>query len=355
MKTTENLRIKALKPLIPPALLHANYPITSQATELVAKARHEASNIIHGKDARLLVIVGPCSIHDSEAALEYAKKLAACREKYRAELCIVMRVYFEKPRTTVGWKGFINDPNLDESFNINLGLSRARELLLQINNLGVPTGTEFLDTTIPQYIADLISWAAIGARTTESQIHRELSSGLSMPIGFKNGTSGSLEMAVDAVQAARHPHHFLGVTQDGIAAIVSTTGNSDAHIILRGGKATGPNYDAQSITKAIDALVKQKLSTGVMVDCSHGNSQKDHLKQLTVADNLCEQIKAGNKNIIGVMIESHLVGGRQDIVDGKALTYGQSVTDACIDWQDTLTALEKLAMTVREAREVQHV
>ncbi len=351
MKKIDNLRIKALKPLISPISLQANYPVSPQAAELINHTREVVSSIIHGHDSRLLVIIGPCSIHDPAAALEYSKKLKTCIEKYQTELCIVMRAYFEKPRTTIGWKGFLNDPNLNESFNINGGLSHARELLLQINNLGVAVGTEFLTTILPQYIADLISWAAIGARTVESPLHRELSSGLSMPVGFKNAISGLVEPAIDAVKTARYPHHFLGINADGVAAVVSTTGNMDSHIILRGGKITGSNYHAAAIQHASQLLVDQGLSPGVMIDCGHGNSQKDHMKQLIVIDNLCEQILAGNRNIMGVMIESYLLAGRQDIVAGKALNYGQSITDTCIGWEDTLAVLEQLAATVKQARE----
>lgn len=345
-KTTDDLRIKALRPLVSPAIIIEELPITGEIANLVAKTRQVAANIIHGRDKRLLAIVGPCSIHDPTAALEYAKKLKKAAAEFENELLIIMRVYFEKPRTTVGWKGLINDPNLDGSFNVNHGLHVARKLLLEINNLGVPAGTEFLDTIIPQYISDLISWGAIGARTTESQIHRELASGLSMPIGFKNGTTGNVQIAVDAIRAAHHPHHFLGVTKDGISAIVGTAGNADCHIILRGSN-TGPNYDAENVTACAKLLHEADLPTRLMIDCSHGNSRKDYKKQKLVVDSVCEQLQQGSKNICGVMIESNLVAGNQALLHGRDLVYGQSVTDACVSWEETKPLLKNLANAVK--------
>jgi 3-deoxy-7-phosphoheptulonate synthase len=341
-KTTDDIRIKSTRPLISPAILAEEFPITEDIATLVAKTRHEISQIINNRDRRLLVVVGPCSIHDPKAALEYAKKLAKQTTTLHNKLLIIMRVYFEKPRTTVGWKGLINDPHLNGSFDINNGLRIARRLLIEINSLGLPVGTEFLDTIIPQYISDLISWGAIGARTTESQIHRELASGLSMPLGFKNGTTGDVQIAVDAVRAARHSHHFLGVTKHGIPAILGTTGNDACHIILRGSN-TGPNYDADSINAAVKLLKNAELPPYLMVDCSHGNSEKDHKKQAIVVKSLCEQITKGNKAIRGVMLESNLVAGKQALHDGKNLVYGQSVTDACIDLKETKQLLQNLA------------
>lgn len=347
MQATENLRIKSLKPLISPDLLHHELPISEQASQVVTTGRKSAEKIIAGEDDRLLLIIGPCSIHDPKAALEYATKLKKAAEKYQHELAVIMRVYFEKPRTTVGWKGLINDPNLDGTFNINEGLRVARKILLDINKLGLPTGTEFLDTIIPQYISDLVSWAAIGARTTESQIHRELTSGLSMPVGFKNGTTGNIKIAVDAIDAARHSHHFLGVTKDGIAAIVNTSGNAFCHVILRG-SSDGPNYDAASIQNATEILAKSNLTPQVMVDCSHGNSNKNHEQQKVVVTDLCEQISKGSREIFGVMIESNLIAGNQKLTNN--LVYGQSITDACINWQDSEIVLEQLANAVKQRR-----
>lgn len=346
---TENLRVIETKALLSPAFLHQQIPITASTAELISTTRKAVSDIIQGKDKRLLVVIGPCSIHDPDAALEYANRLKPLMDAYQQTLCILMRVYFEKPRTTVGWKGYINDPDLNESFNINQGLQLARKLLLEINELGVPTAAEFLDTTIPQYTADLISWGAIGARTVESQIHRELASGLSMPVGFKNGTGGNIEVACEAIKAAINPHHFLGITPQGLAGIIGTTGNPDCHLILRGGKS-GPNYDAESVAQAMALLEKQGLQTGLMVDCSHGNSQKDHRKQTVVADSLCKQLLAGQSRLMGVMVESYLVEGRQDLEKDQPLHYGQSITDACIGWEDTLLLLEKLSLTVKQAR-----
>jgi 3-deoxy-7-phosphoheptulonate synthase len=347
---TDDLRISGLNPLISPAVLAYYLPITEQASELVSGARAQADAILRLDDDRLLAIVGPCSIHDPEAALEYGAKLKLEAERLKADVLVVMRVYFEKPRTTVGWKGLINDPNLDDSFDINRGLRVARGLLLDLANMGVPAGTEFLDTISPQYIADLIAWGAIGARTTESQIHRELASGLSMPVGFKNGTGGSIQIALDAIQSASNPHHFLSVTKQGVSAIVSTTGNESCHLILRGGKS-GPNYEKASIDDATMMLREQKLVESVMVDCSHGNSMKDFRNQPMVARNLANQIASGCRAITSVMIESNLVEGNQKLTkDPGQLVRGQSVTDACIGWEDTVETLEVLADAVRKRR-----
>lgn len=307
--------------------------------------------ILHGMDDRLIVIIGPCSIHDTKAAMDYARRLVEQRERFKNELEIVMRVYFEKPRTTVGWKGLINDPHMDGSFKINDGLRTARELLMNINELGLPAGTEYLDVISPQYIADLVSWGAIGARTTESQVHRELASGLSCPVGFKNGTDGNVKIAVDAIKAASQPHHFLSVTKGGHSAIVSTAGNEDCHIILRGGKA--PNYDAASVQEACDAISKSGLAARLMIDASHANSSKKHENQIPVCEDIGRQMAAGDNRIVGVMVESHINAGRQDHVQGTPvsdLAYGQSVTDACIGWDDSLKVLETLADAVRKRR-----
>ncbi len=324
------------------------FPCTKEASETVFAARNAMHRILHGMDDRLIVVIGPCSIHDTRAALEYAKRLKPLRDKLSADLEIVMRVYFEKPRTTVGWKGLINDPNLDGSFDINKGVRVARELLLEINSLGLPAGCEFLDMITPQYIADLVAWGAIGARTTESQVHRELASGLSCPVGFKNGTDGNVKIAVDAIKAASQPHHFLSVTKGGHSAIVSTAGNEDCHVILRGGKT--PNYDAASIEAACQNLSKAGLAQRVMVDASHANSSKKPENQPLVAEDVARQMESGDSRIVGIMIESHLVGGRQDHVPGQALTYGQSITDGCIDWDASVQTLERLAQGVRERR-----
>ncbi|ACJ18372.1 3-deoxy-7-phosphoheptulonate synthase [Coxiella burnetii] len=345
MQKTDNLRIKAIHPLMLPSLLIEELPITVAVASTVNLARLAARDIIHGQDDRLLVVLGPCSIHDVKAALEYANRLKRCIDRHAKELCIIMRVYFEKPRTTVGWKGLINDPQLDGSFQINQGLRVARRLLLDINEIGVPTGSEFLDTIIPQYISDLTSWSAIGARTTESQTHRELASGLSMPIGFKNGTTGNVQIAIDAVLAARQAHHFLGVSKQGIAAIIITKGNPDGHVILRG-SSQNTNYDPKSIEEAILKLKANHLPPSVMVDCSHGNSRKNHKNQMRVVDALYDQITQGSSYLLGAMIESNLVEGKQTLESGKTLTYGQSITDACISWEDTELALEKLAQAV---------
>ncbi|MCH7227299.1 3-deoxy-7-phosphoheptulonate synthase [Haloferula sp. A504] len=347
---TDDLRISGLKPLISPAVLNYFQPVTEEVSELVATARDESAAILKGEDDRLLVVVGPCSIHDPEAAIDYARKLVPLIEKHRDDLCIIMRVYFEKPRTTVGWKGLINDPKLDGSFDINEGLKVARGLLLELARMGVPAGTEFLDTISPQFIADLIAWGAIGARTTESQVHRELASGLSMPVGFKNGTGGSIQIALDAIQSASRPHHFLSVTKQAVAAIVSTTGNDCCHLILRGGK-NATNYEAKNVAEAVSMLEEQALPPYVMIDCSHANSLKDFRNQPLVAANLCKQIADGSKAVAAVMIESNLVEGNQKLdPDLSKLTRGQSVTDACIGWDDTVEVLDKFATAVRERR-----
>ncbi|WAC17891.1 3-deoxy-7-phosphoheptulonate synthase [Luteolibacter sp. SL250] len=347
---TDDLRISGINPLISPAVLAYYLPISEQASELVASARAQAEAILRGDDDRLLAIVGPCSIHDPEAAMEYAAKLKKEAERLKDDVFVVMRVYFEKPRTTVGWKGLINDPHLDDSFDINHGLRVARGLLLDLANMGVPAGTEFLDTISPQYIADLIAWGAIGARTTESQIHRELASGLSMPVGFKNGTGGSIQIALDAIQSASRPHHFLSVTKQGVSAIVSTAGNESCHLILRGGKS-GPNYDKESVAAAEAMLREQNLPPSVMVDCSHGNSMKDYRNQPMVAADLCNQISAGSRTVTSVMIESNLVEGNQGLSkDLSSLVRGKSVTDACIGWDDTVEVLDRFAAAIRARR-----
>lgn len=348
---TDDLRITGLNPLISPAVLAYYLPLTEQASQVVAAGRRQAEAILRGEDDRLLAIVGPCSIHDPEAAIEYATKLKAEADRLKDDVLVVMRVYFEKPRTTVGWKGLINDPGLDNSFDINRGLRIARRLLLDLANMGMPSGTEFLDTISPQYIADLISWGAIGARTTESQIHRELASGLSMPVGFKNGTGGSIQIALDAIQSSSNPHHFLSVTKQGVSAIVSTSGNQSCHLILRGGKK-GPNYEAKDIEEAAVMLREQGLPESVMVDCSHGNSLKDYRNQPLVAKDLAHQIGAGSKVVTSVMIESNLVEGNQKLGDDlSSLTHGQSITDACLGWDDTVTTLNLLAEAVRKRRQ----
>ena len=348
---TDDLRIDQIRQLIAPALLMSEFNISDEVAKLVNDSRIAAGNVLNGTDDRLLVVVGPCSIHDIKAAVEYASKLKGQINKHKDDLLIIMRVYFEKPRTTVGWKGLINDPNLDGSFDINKGLEIARKLLIDINELGVPAGTEFLDTISPQYIADLVSWGAIGARTTESQIHRELASGLSMPIGFKNGTGGSVQIAVDGIKAASMPHNFLSVTKQGVSAIVGTVGNKDCHIILRGSSA-GPNYDSESIENTSDLLEKSDLPRQLMVDCSHGNSLKDHKNQPKVAKAIATQLAEGSSDIASVMVESNLEEGNQKLGDDlSALKYGQSVTDACVDWGDTELILDELAQGVRSRRE----
>ena len=346
---TDDLRIREIKELSPPSHVMREFPCTSDVSATVHNARRSIHKVLHEQDDRLVVIVGPCSIHDTQAALDYARRLTAERKRFAPELEIVMRVYFEKPRTTVGWKGLINDPHLDGSFNINQGLRTARELLLAVNQLDLPAGCEFLDMITPQYIADLVSWGAIGARTTESQVHRELSSGLSCPVGFKNGTDGNIRIALDAIKAASQPHHFLSVTKGGHSAIVSTVGNNDCHVILRGGKA--PNYDAENVEATSQAMIKAGLIPRVMVDASHANSSKDYRRQPEVLADVAGQIAKGDARIFGVMIESHLVGGRQDLVNGCALTYGQSITDGCIGWDDTVAVLEQLAQAVKDRRQ----
>jgi 3-deoxy-7-phosphoheptulonate synthase len=348
---TDDVRIKEIKELVPPAHVFREYPVSNRAAQTTYNARQAIHRVLHGADDRLLVVVGPCSIHDFEAAMEYARRLEKEMLRHADDLIIVMRVYFEKPRTTVGWKGLINDPRLDGSFRINEGVRLARKLLLEINDLGLPCATEFLDTITPQYTADLISWGAIGARTTESQVHRELASGLSCPVGFKNGTDGNVRIAVDAIRAASAPHHFLSVTKGGHSAIVSTAGNEDCHVILRGGKE--PNYDAASVDKCCQDIAASGLAARVMVDFSHANSSKKYERQIEVAKDVAGQIAGGDERIVGVMVESHLVAGRQDLSPDTPLEYGKSVTDACINWEDTLGVLETLAQGVRQRRLVE--
>jgi 3-deoxy-7-phosphoheptulonate synthase len=338
----DDLRITQVRPLLPPAILLEEIPITDRAQEVVGATRQAISNVLAGVDPRLVIVVGPCSIHDTKAAVEYAQRLLPLKERYADQLVITMRSYFEKPRTSVGWKGLINDPDLDESFHINKGLRLARRLLVDLNDLGLPTASEFLDTQIPQYIADLTSWVAIGARTTESQVHRELASGLSMPVGFKNGTDGTTQTAVDAVLSARSPHLFPSVTKQGVSAIFETSGNDTCHVILRGGSRTGPNFDAPHVDEVCTRLKARGLRETVMIDCSHGNSQKDHRKQAAVAASIAEQVCTGSTRVMGAMLESHLVEGRQDYTPGQA-TYGQSITDACISFEQTEPILERLA------------
>lgn len=347
---TDDLRIRSRLPLLPPALLLQELRPTERATEVVALARRDASAILSGKDDRLLVVVGPCSVHDPKAALDYAKRLLPEAKKHAADLLVVMRVYFEKPRTTVGWKGLINDPEVDGSFKINDGLRIGRRLLADIADLGLPSASEFLDPITPQYIADLVAYGAIGARTTESQIHRELASGLSMPVGFKNGTDGSVQVAVDACLSARSSHWFPSVTKDGAVAIFQTSGNPDAHVILRGGSRTGPNYGADFVADAETRLQKAGIPTRLIIDCSHGNSSKNHRRQSLVAADIAEQVSRGSKIIGGVMIESHLVEGRQDWKGRDASTYGCSITDACISFEQTTPILQQLAESVRQRR-----
>ncbi len=347
IRRTDDLRIRDVRPLIPPAILLEEIPLSERASNVVADARAAITGVIEGTDSRLVIVVGPCSIHDPKAALEYAERLKPIADRLADSLVIVMRTYFEKPRTVVGWKGLINDPDLDESFHINKGLRLARQLLLDVNNVGLPTGSEFLDTQIPQHIADLTSWVAIGARTVESQVHRELASGLSMPVGFKNSTDGSTQVAVDAVLTARSPHWFPSVTKQGVSAIFQTAGNDACHVILRGGTRTGPNYDAEHIGRVGARLAAKGLRESVMVDCSHGNSHKDHEKQAGVAAAICEQVAAGSRRIFGAMLESHLIGGRQDYVPGQPAVYGQSITDACLSLQDTEPLLERFALAQR--------
>ena len=351
LSTTDDLRIREIKELSTPEEVMREIPRTLTATRIVMAARNAIHAILQGTDDRLLVVVGPCSIHDPAAAVDYAERLASLRERLADRIEIVMRVYFEKPRTTVGWKGLINDPDLDGSFNINKGLRLARSVLSAVNNLGLPAGTEFLDLTTPQYIADLMAWAAIGARTTESQIHRELASGLSCPVGFKNGTDGNVRIAADAIESASHPHHFMAVTKGGRSAIASTAGNEDCHVILRGGSK--PNYDADSIEATAAELARAGVSQRIMVDASHANSSKKPENQPKVVADIARQVSDGEQRVVGVMIESNLVAGRQDVMPGKPLTYGQSITDGCIDWETTVSALEQLADAVAARRKVQ--
>lgn len=347
--TTDDVRIGSLGPLIPPAILMEELPVDEQAAECIAVSRRRAAEIITGKDDRLLVVVGPCSIHDPVAALDYAERLRSVAERHTDHLMIVMRCYFEKPRTTVGWKGLINDPRIDGSFKINEGLRIARGVLRDVANLCLPIATEFLDPISPQFVADFISWAAIGARTTESQVHRELASGLSMPVGFKNGTSGSVQIAVDAIASAMHPHHFLSVTKQGLAAIVSTKGNRDCHLILRGG-SNGPNYDPSSIEEAMASLGRAGLHASAMVDCSHANSNKDPSRQPIVVDAIADLVARGSRSVFGVMIESFIEAGAQRVQPRPCLRYGQSITDACLSWDETVPVLDHLAWAARKRR-----
>ncbi|MDR0535502.1 MAG: 3-deoxy-7-phosphoheptulonate synthase [Puniceicoccales bacterium] len=348
--STDDTRILKRRPLTAPAILLEELPQSSDAVGRVCDARAQIGAIVNGRDDRLVVIAGPCSVHDPHAAIEYATRLTAPAARYADDLLIVMRAYFEKPRTVLGWKGFINDPFIDDSYQINQGLRMARSLLLDIGRVGIPAATEFLDTIIPQFIADLLGYAAIGARTTESQVHRELASGLSMPVGFKNGTSGNVQIAVDAVCAARHSHWFPSVTKDGVASIFETSGNEDAHVILRGGSRTGPNHGSEHVASAAALLAKAGLPQRLIVDCSHGNSGKDHARQAHVADDIATQVENGSGTIAGVMLESHLVAGRQEPASLGKLLYGQSITDACISFEQTLPILERLAAATRARR-----
>ncbi|MBD2257522.1 3-deoxy-7-phosphoheptulonate synthase [Pseudanabaena sp. FACHB-2040] len=346
MHKTQDLHVVETRPLISPALLHHELPLSAEAAEIVAGTRDRIRNILYNEDRRLLVIVGPCSVHDVDAAYEYGQKLSMLRHELSGQLEIIMRVYFEKPRTNIGWKGLINDPHLDGSYDINTGLRLARRLLLDLAHIGLPAATELLDPITPQYIADIISWTAIGARTTESQTHREMASGLSMPIGFKNNTDGSLQAATNAMLAASRPHHFLGINHHGLASIVTTTGNPDCHLVLRGGK-NGPNYNADHVNQAAAELIKLNLNPRIMVDCSHANANKDHMQQVPVLENLSEQMRSGSRHILGVMIESHLKAGNQPIPqDLSSLVYGQSITDACVDFETTAKMLRTLAGAV---------
>lgn len=345
----DDVRINEVKELLPPIAILERFPASENAAATVFNARQSIHNILARQDDRLLVVIGPCSIHDPKAALEYGQRLVALRERYQDQLEVVMRVYFEKPRTTVGWKGLINDPYMDNSFKLNDGLRTARKLLVDLNDSGMPTAGEFLDMITPQYVADMMCWGAIGARTTESQVHRELASGLSCPVGFKNGTDGTIKVAIDAIGAANAPHHFLSVTKFGHSAIVSTKGNPDCHIILRGGRE--PNYSASHVAQISEQLKKAKLVDNIMIDFSHANSSKQYQRQMDVANDVAEQLAAGNKAIFGVMVESHLVEGRQDLIEGQALCYGQSITDACIGWDDTERLLDVLNQSVIARRQ----
>ena len=344
----DDVRIREIKEVAPPAHLLREFPCSEEIEKLIYNTRQAIHRILHGSDDRMLVVIGPCSIHDPKAGLDYARRLLEMKKELERDLVVVMRVYFEKPRTTVGWKGLVNDPELDGSYQINKGLRFARQLLLGLNQLGLPAGNEFLDMISPQYFADLVSWGAIGARTTESQVHRELASGLSCPVGFKNGTDGNVRIAVDALKAARVPHHFLSVTKEGQSAIVSTNGNEDCHIVLRGGKH--PNYDAGSVDAAAKELAGAGLEQRLMIDCSHSNSQKMYQRQVDVAREVGRQVAVGDERIFGVMVESNLKAGRQDLVPGKPLVYGQSITDACIGWEDSVPVLRNLADAVRQRR-----
>ncbi|VEF27501.1 Phospho-2-dehydro-3-deoxyheptonate aldolase, Phe-sensitive [Shewanella baltica] len=346
----DDVRIKEVKELLPPIAILERFPASEKASATVFNARNSIHNILAKSDDRLLVVIGPCSIHDPKAALEYGQRLVALRERYKGQLEIVMRVYFEKPRTTVGWKGLINDPYMDNSFKLNDGLRTARKLLVDLNDSGMPTAGEFLDMITPQYMADLMCWGAIGARTTESQVHRELASGLSCPVGFKNGTDGTIKVAIDAIGAANAPHHFLSVTKLGHSAIVSTKGNPDCHIILRGGRE--PNYSAPHVAEISQQLLKAELADNIMIDFSHANSSKQYQRQLVVAEDVAGQVATGNTAIFGVMVESHLVEGRQDLIEGQELCYGQSITDACIGWDDTERLLAILNQSIIERRQV---
>ncbi len=349
LNPTDDVRIKSLRPLLPPAILMEELPAHEQACQVIAKGRRQTAAVLKGEDDRLVVVVGPCSIHDPAAGLEYARRLRQIADAFAADLCIVMRVYFEKPRTIVGWKGLINDPHLDDSYAINDGLRTARRFLLNVAELGVPAGTEFLDPITPQFIADLVSWGAIGARTVESQVHRELASGLSMPVGFKNGTGGTIQIAIDAVRSSAHPHRFLSVTKQGVAAIVATAGNPECHVILRGG-AQGPNYSAAQVAEVAAKLKKENLPPRVMVDCSHANSGKSHERQPDVMRDIAAQVAGGSRDIFGIMLESFLVDGRQDHDKGTPLVFGQSITDACMGWERTLPLFDELATAVRARR-----
>ena len=348
---TRDLHVESIRPLVPPAILLEELPLDEAGSLVVGRTRADVVRILAGEDDRLIVVVGPCSVHDPAAALDYARRLKRLADEWSRDLCMIMRVYFEKPRTTVGWKGLINDPHLDGSFAINEGLRLARRLLLDLVELGLPSGSEFLDPITPQFTSDLVTWGAIGARTTESQVHRELASGLSMPVGFKNGTDGGVQIAIDAVRSAAHPHRFLGVTEQGLAGIVSTRGNPDCHVILRGG-SNGPNHDAISVQKTLAALRDAGLPPRLMIDTSHGNSDKDYRRQPLVAREVAAQVAQGEAGIVGVMMESFIVDGRQDLKDPKRLVYGQSITDACMGWETTVPVLRELAAAVRARRGV---
>ena len=348
MYDTDDLRIASIKAVATPTEICEEIPATEQATKITYATRQSIHDVLSGKDDRLVAIIGPCSIHDPVAAKEYAGRLKKLKDELQDDLLIIMRVYFEKPRTTVGWKGLINDPDLDESFQINKGLRLGRQLLLDLNDMGMPAGVEFLDIITPQYVADLVSWGAIGARTTESQVHREVASGLSCPVGFKNGTDGTTQVAIDAIRSASMPHHFLSLRKEGSSAIFTTTGNKDCHVILRGGKE--PNYDADSINDVARKLETANLPTSIMIDFSHANSKKQHEKQLDVGRDVAQQLASGDKRIFGIMIESHLVAGNQKAVPGKELVYGQSITDACLGWEDTEILIRELAEAVRQGR-----